>query len=147
MTDAEIATANGYAGDVTPRQAWDMLGAEKDAVLIDVRTDAEWNYVGVPNLEAVGKAPVLVPWQHYPDMSVNPDFVGALDRLGIARNATVLLLCRSGARSRAAAIAMSRRGYAHCYNVSDGFEGGHDGKGHRGGGGGWKAEGLPWTQG
>ncbi len=147
MSEVKITAANDYAGDVTPGQAWEMLAEQANVVLVDVRTDVEWNFVGVPNLESLGKAPVLVPWQLYPDMSANPDFVGALERYGVESNSTVLFLCRSGARSRAAAIALTRLGYSHCYNVSDGFEGGHDQQGHRGKAAGWKAEGLPWTQG
>jgi len=84
-------------------------------------------------------------------MAANPDFVaeaGAeIAKAGADRNAPVLFLCRSGARSRAAAIAMTRAGYTRAYNISGGFEGDLDGQRHRGGTNGWKASGLPWRQG
>jgi hypothetical protein len=73
----EVSPAAGYAGDVTPAVAWKILGELKDAILIDVRTRAEWNYVGVPDLAGLDKKPGLVEWQVFPSMQVNPDFGGA----------------------------------------------------------------------
>ena len=74
----EVSPAAGYAGDVVPSVAWKILGENKDAVLIDVRTRAEWNYVGLPELASVDKKPALLEWQVFPDMQVNPEFVTTL---------------------------------------------------------------------
>lgn len=139
-------TTQGYAGDVNPKEAWQILEQEDGATLVDVRTDAEWAYVGLPDLSALGKALVLVPWQTFPDMAVNSRFVDHLAAQNIGHDQTLLLLCRSGVRSKAAAIALTAAGYRRCLNVSDGFEGPCDGARHRGGSAGWKASGLPWLQ-
>jgi rhodanese-related sulfurtransferase len=135
-----------YAGDVTARQAWEQLSKDRRAVLVDVRTPAEWSYVGAPDLAALGKTLVKVFWQAYPGLAINPRFAEELGRTGISKDDSLYFLCRSGARSRAAAEAMTALGYQRCYNVADGFEGPHDGERHRGRLAGWKASGLPWTQ-
>jgi rhodanese-related sulfurtransferase len=139
-----------YAGDISPAEAWELLSAAAPCALVDVRTKPEWTYVGLPNLAAVQRSPILLEWQVYPDMQVAPDFVASLgarlETAGQDRGAPVLFLCRSGVRSRAAAIAVTAAGWSRCYNVAGGFEGPPDGSGHRGGLEGWKASGLPWTQ-
>lgn len=142
----EVSPAAGYAGDVTPAVAWKILGELKDAILIDVRTRAEWNYVGVPDLAGLDKKPCLVEWQVFPSMQVNPDFVGALSEALADKAVPLLFLCRSGVRSVAAAKAMAAAGYSTCLNVADGFEGPLDAQGKRGATRGWKAAGLPWRQ-
>jgi len=134
-----------YAGDVMPAEAWKILKETPDAVLVDVRTDAEWRFVGIPDLVPVGKQVHLVQWQLYPDGRPNPDFVGTVAGL-LEMEQPVLFLCRSGARSRAAAMALTAAGYGPCYNVAQGFEGDKDADGHRGRVGGWKHAGLPWRQ-
>jgi rhodanese-related sulfurtransferase len=134
-----------YAGDVTPSDAWSELGNDKAAQLVDVRTKPEWAFVGVPDLARHGKKPVLLAWQDYPAMQVNPNFAAELARAVPDRNAPLYFLCRSGARSRAAAMAATEAGYKSCYNILDGFEGGLDPARHRGKAG-WKAAGLPWLQ-
>jgi rhodanese-related sulfurtransferase len=136
-----------YAGDVTSKEAWETLGREPGAVLVDVRTDAEWAFVGLPDLSQLGKGPILVPWQTFPDMRTNPNFAEEVGAKGVRHEQTVFLICRSGQRSRHAAMALTEAGYGPCFNVSDGFEGGHDAERHRGTTEGWKAAGLPWTQG
>ncbi|MBM3646258.1 MAG: rhodanese-like domain-containing protein [Alphaproteobacteria bacterium] len=141
-----LTPAAGYAGDVAPAAAWKLLGERKDAVLIDVRTRAEWNYVGLPDLESLGKKPALIEWQVFPSMQPNPEFVAALSGALPDRAAPLLFLCRSGARSAAAAKAMTAAGYSTCLNVADGFEGPLDAQAKRGTSGGWKAAGLPWRQ-
>ncbi|MFO1113650.1 MAG: rhodanese-like domain-containing protein [Rhodospirillales bacterium] len=138
---------SAYAGDVSPSRAWELLRAEADAVLIDVRTPAEWNYVGVPDLAKLGKKPVFLPWLFFPSMEVNPQFAEALEAAHLGQNAPLLFLCRSGVRSRAAAVAMTARGYGRCYNIASGFEGDPDPARHRGAVNGWKVDGLPWVQG
>jgi rhodanese-related sulfurtransferase len=146
----QVTPAAGYAGDVAPTTAWKILSDQKDAILIDCRTRAEWNYVGLPDLEALAKKPTLVEWQVFPSMQPNPEFVAAVESaLGRAlggKDAPLLFICRSGARSAAAAKAMTAAGYSTCLNVSDGFEGPLDATAKRGAAGGWKAAGLPWRQ-
>ena len=138
--------AAGYAGEIGVAELWSALEAAPDAVLVDVRTRAEWNFVGVPELSELGKAPVFVEWQAYPTMEINPAFVETVEAAVADRDAPVFLLCRSGARSRAAAIALTEAGYRNCYNVTEGFEGPPDAERHRGRTAGWKAQGLPWMQ-
>jgi rhodanese-related sulfurtransferase len=136
-----------YAGDITSRKAWDILATDPKAVLVDVRTEPEWSFVGVPNLQPLDRSPVCVSWQGYPDMAVNDNFADDLIAHGVSPDRPVLLLCRSGQRSRAAAEALTAAGYATCFNVADGFEGPPDDRHHRGVTAGWKASGLPWVQG
>ena len=140
----------GYAGDIDPKQAWDVLSKERDAVLVDVRTSAEWNFVGLPDLSSVGKQAVTVEWQSLPTMARNPDFDSetkdVLTQLNANQDSAVIFICRSGARSREAAISLTRLGFKRCYNLAGGFEGDIDDARHRGGRNGWKFCGLPWKQ-
>ena len=142
----DVSPAAGYAGNVTPPTAWKILSERKDAILIDVRTRAEWSYVGLPDLDALAKKPALVEWQSFPTMQHNTDFVATVSQAIADRTMPLLFLCRSGVRSAAAAKAMTAAGYSTCFNVTDGFEGPLDAAGRRGGSGGWKATGLPWRQ-
>ena len=136
-----------YAGDISPKQAWDMLAQDKTSVLVDVRTRPEWSFVGIPDLGNLGKQVILLSWQVYPEMKIDADFVAKLQsQLPGGADAPVLFLCRSGARSRSAAQALTAAGYARCYNVSEGFEGDKDGGSHRAQRGGWKFASLPWVQ-
>jgi len=140
----------GFAGDVSVEDAYAMLAKDEHAALVDVRTQPEWQFVGVPDLAALGKTPIFREWQTYPAMQVATDFVRGLadelQRRGADKTSPVLFLCRSGARSRQAAIALTSAGWTHCYNVADGFEGPLDGERRRGAVAGWRARGLPWTQ-
>jgi rhodanese-related sulfurtransferase len=140
-------SSDSYSGDLTARESWDLLERDAKAVLVDVRSQAEWEFVGVPDIEELRKSVVLVPWQVYPGMRSNTGFADQLRAAGVSGEGAVIFLCRSGARSKAAAIAMTAQGYARCYNLAGGFEGPHDGRRHRGAVDGWKAAGLPWTQG
>jgi rhodanese-related sulfurtransferase len=135
-----------YAGELRPAEAWDLLKADSSAQMIDVRTRPEWSFVGVPNLEAVGRQPVFIAWQIYPAMHTNPTFVDEVRKVVPSPDVPLLFICRSGARSRAAAETMTAAGYRRCYNVAEGFEGEVDAERHRGRKAGWKAAGLPWTQ-
>jgi rhodanese-related sulfurtransferase len=130
--------------------AYAVLTDDQKSVLVDVRTKAEWTYVGVPDLSGVGKTPIFLEWQTYPSMQVAADFtprlVAELDARGADRSTPVVFLCRSGARSRAAAIALTDAGWARCYNIAEGFEGGINETRQRGAMGGWRSRGLPWTQ-
>ncbi|RVW01425.1 rhodanese-like domain-containing protein [Rhodococcus xishaensis] len=145
-----------YAGDITPQQAWDMLRAHPEAVLVDVRTDAEWRYVGVPDTTSIDRRTVLVEWVSYPSGAPNESFVDQLGAAGIVgtlesetagdeQTRPVIFLCRSGQRSIGAAEAATAAGIGPSYNVLDGFEGGLGADGHRGTTG-WRAVGLPWRQ-
>lgn len=134
-----------YAGDVTPSEAYALLAQEPNATLVDVRTQAEWNYVGVPDLSPLGKQVVTVEWLSYPTGEVNPDFVDQVKAVAPEAD-PLLLLCRSGVRSIAAAEALSANGLPNSYNVVEGFEGALDERGHRSVNG-WKVAGLPWRQG
>ncbi|MBM3581445.1 MAG: rhodanese-like domain-containing protein [Alphaproteobacteria bacterium] len=140
------AAPGAYAGDISPKEAWEMLAREPKAQLVDVRTDAEWTYVGLPDLKALGKEPFLAPWKLFPSQQVNADFPHALIARFPARDTPLLFLCRSGVRSRAAAVAMTQLGYGRCYNVAHGFEGDRDDRAHRNTKGGWRVDGLPWAQ-
>ena len=142
----EVSPAAGYAGDVASTTAWKILSEHKDAILIDCRTRAEWNYVGLPDLETLAKKPALIEWQVFPSMQPNPEFGTALSGALADKEAPLLFICRSGARSAAAAKAMTAAGYSTCLNVADGFEGPLDAQAKRGTAGGWKAVGLPWRQ-
>lgn len=137
--------------DVNVETAWQTLQSRPKSQLIDVRTRAEWAYVGIPDLGPLSKRPVLVEWQTFPDQTVDPRFVerlaGELKALGVKPDDDLFFICRSGGRSLAAAKAMAAMGYHACHNVADGFEGPLDDERHRGTVGGWKAVGLPWLQG
>ena len=133
--------------DVAPRQVWEALMSNPNAALCDVRTDAEWNFVGLPDLSQTGKQPALIPWQVYPSMQPNHGFSADLEQAGLTPQHHIYFLCRSGGRSLAAAKAAKEAGFRHVYNIRDGFEGPHDQRGHRGTIAGWKYEGLPWKQG
>lgn len=139
--------ALSYAGDIQPSEAWRLLATEGAAKLVDVRTQAEWAYVGVPDLASLEKQPLLISWQVFPTMARNPAFAEQLAAQGIQPGDSLLFLCRSGVRSKAAAELMTAQGFGPCWNIADGFEGPLDEVRHRGGKAGWKAAGLPWLQG
>lgn len=131
-----VMPARGYAGDITPRTAWAWVQSG-EALLVDVRTEAELQWVGyVPG--SLG-----LPWKHWPDMRPNPDFDYAIQ--SVAPGKRLVLLCRSGVRSAAAAVRATELG-REAYNILEGFEGDIDDKGQRGHLGGWRFHGLPWQQ-
>ena len=133
-----------FLGDISPIQTWENLQAEASAILVDVRTRAEWTFVGGPDLTALSKPVAKAEWLVFPAMKHNPRFIEEVQSQGITPQQLLYLICRSGVRSREAAKRLAERGYT-TYNVADGFEGQIDGNGHRGIGG-WRAEGLPWRQ-
>ncbi|WNM24744.1 rhodanese-like domain-containing protein [Demequina capsici] len=136
-----------YAGDITPQQAWEMV--EDGAILVDVRTAAEWQWVGVPDTAPAGAPPVFIEWVTWPGGAPNATFMQQLLEAGLTpgEKRPVVFLCRSGQRSIGAAKAATEAGIGPAYNILDGFEGAPDASGHRGGAAGWKALGLPWRQG
>ncbi len=139
-----------YGGDVLPRECWGRLMSGTSSALIDVRTRAEWNFVGVPMLEAASSPVILQEWQVFPEMNVDQNFASSLkaslSEAGLGEDAELFFLCRSGVRSLAAARVMTAGGFGRCFNVTGGFEGDLDADGHRGKVNGWKAEELPWKQ-
>lgn len=134
-----------FKGDVSPDVAWQTLIELEAAILLDVRSSAEWAFVGGPDLASLGKEVIKIEWQSFPGMQPNEGFVDEFLALGIDKKTQVFIICRSGVRSRFAAIELAAQGYA-TYNVADGFEGQLGPDGHRGLGG-WRALGLPWRQG
>lgn len=132
-----VRPAQGYAGDVSPQLAWAWVQSG-EAVMVDVRTDAERAWVGfVPGAEALA-------WKHWPGMAMNPDFDEGIRQLG-AGGKKLVLLCRSGVRSVAAAQRATELGL-QAYNILEGFEGDPDAHAQRGKIGGWRLQGLPWRQ-
>lgn len=138
-TRAEQQGVN-YSGDVTPLEAHTLLQEAPGTVLVDVRTRAEWDWVGrVPNA-------IEIEWVEYPEMTRNTHFLTTLLKQ-VPREAQILFLCRSGVRSRGAASVAIEAGYTAAYNILEGFEGDKDAQNHRGQIGGWRFHGLPWYQG
>jgi len=133
--------APGAVGDdVNPIEAYERLSKTHDAQLVDVRTEAEWDAVGVPDLAAIGKAPLFVQWHGSPDFL--DELATALEARGIDRNAPLYFLCRSGNRSGITARLAAANGYPETHNVIEGFEGPPTATAPVG----WKARGLPWKQ-
>lgn len=140
--DAALAQALGYSGSVTPKEAWRLANGGQ-AVLVDVRSTEELTFVGrVPGSRHV-------PWASGTNLTRNPRFVRELEAKVTddgGRDAVILLLCRSGKRSILAAQAATKAGFAHVFNVLEGFEGELDANGQRGRQDGWRHHGLPWNQ-
>jgi rhodanese-related sulfurtransferase len=149
---SSAAGTGGAVGidDVMVEEVWARLKSDPKAVLVDVRTKAEWSFVGVPDLSSVGKKLHLVEWQTFPAGQVDPQFAdkltSVLEASSVGKDDEIFFICRSGGRSMSAARAMAAKGYLRCRNVADGFEGPLDPRRHRGGTGGWKSAGLPWSQ-
>ena len=147
-----MADGRPIIDEVDPAKAYDLLSSNPDFPLVDVRTTAEWAFVGLPDLSALGRQVVTVEWISFPDMARNAAFLDQLaDRLKGEVPSRLFFICRSGSRSMAAAQwvagALNAQGRsAHCTNVAEGFEGDVDGAGHRGSVNGWKVRGLPWRQ-
>ena len=139
-----------YGGDVSAKECWEVLKNTPDCVLVDVRTTAEWAYVGTPDLTALGKDLLRLEWQSFPTMETSPEFpdrlTAMLNEQGATPETPVFFICRSGARSSHAAAAATSAGWRQSFNVATGFEGDRDQQNHRGSISGWKFEGLPWTQ-
>ena len=145
-----MSDTTGPVGEMTARAAYELLRGAPEAALIDVRTAAEWAFVGVPDLSGLGKDVIFAEWQSFPSLQVVAGFADALavklEAQGAPKSAALVFICRSGVRSLAAARAVCALGYNHCINLAGGFEGPCDASRHRGGLDGWKAQGLPWLQ-
>ncbi len=133
---------------LSSKQAWQMLQDNPKAILVDVRSDMEYLFVGHPT------GAVHIPWIDYPEWQINPNFAAELRKTilgGICHGASnegvpVILICRSGKRSLEAGDSLISEGFCDVYNIEDGFEGELDKEHHRGTHGGWRSEGLPWQQ-
>lgn len=126
-----------YAGALTPQEAYELWQLAPDAKLVDVRTQAEWDWVGrIPGA-------VEIEWMSYPSNQPNANFLAQLKQ-HVAPEAPAMFICRSGARSHNAALLAKEAGYRQCFNVLEGFEGDKDAAGQRGKVGGWRHAGLPW---
>lgn len=129
-----------YAGALTPQEAFEIWKSAPDARLVDVRTRAEWDYVGrIPGATEI-------EFLTYPGNRANDNFLQELQQQ-VDKESLVMFICRSGGRSHNAARLATGAGYVTCYNVLEGFEGDKDPHGHRNTIGGWRVAGLPWTQG
>lgn len=129
-----------YTGALLPAEAMAVLQGMAGAIIVDVRSRAEWDWIGrVPGA-------VEIEWQTYPGMRMNPGFLDELSGK-VSQDAVVMFLCRTGGRSGQAAAFAADAGYSESYNILEGFEGSKDASGHRGTVTGWKATGLPWVQG
>ncbi len=131
-----------YAGAVTPEQAWALLKADKHIALVDVRTNAERDWVG--RVQIPDAQHHTVQWSLYPGGTPNPEFMLQLAAAVPNKDTPILFLCRSGVRSQHGAKLASEHGYSHCYNILQGFEGDKDAHGHRKTVGGWCSADLPW---
>ena len=132
---------------INPEQAWQLLQDDPKAILVDVRSNMEFLFVGHPT------GAVHIPWIDEPDWDINPDFVRQIQKLvlgGLSHsgkgNVPIVLICRSGKRSLEAGLALIEHGFGNVYNVDEGFEGELDEHHHRSSTGGWRFHGLPWEQ-
>ena len=141
MTQKQVKT-------ISPSRAWEIVQEEPNSLLVDVRSHMEFLFIGHPT------GAINIPWIDEPDWNINPDFVreirqlllGGLSHLGDGRDVPILLICRSGKRSKEAGELLLNEGFANVYNIEDGFEGELDDNHHRSTLGGWRFEGLPWEQ-
>ena len=145
---------NGSTVDeLPPPDVHAALTDDPSSMLVDVRTRAEWTFTGMPDLSGLGKDVIAVEWVQFPTMAPNPRFYDeVLSQAGGTLPDRLFFICRSGARSMAAARAVAAESAArgqpvHCTNVAEGFEGELDDRHHRGTRNGWKVHGLPWRQG
>jgi rhodanese-related sulfurtransferase len=131
-----------YAGATTPEESWTLLQADSNIILIDVRTNAERDWVGRVNIPDAQHG--SVQWMLYPSSTPNPDFMAQLIELVPNKSSVLLFLCRSGVRSRHGAKLATENGYSNCVDILQGFEGDKDTQGHRKMVSGWCYAGLPW---
>jgi rhodanese-related sulfurtransferase len=124
-----------------PKETWALLQQQPEILFLDVRMEIEAQYVGRP------PGAVNIPWVEYPDFKLDAaQFVQAVEKLSPAKDAPVVLICRSGQRSVDAGIALEKAGFTQVINVLEGFEGELDDNNQRGTESGWRFDGLPWSQ-
>ena len=138
----ERAPGQPYAGAVTPQEAFALLQGDPRVKLVDVRTNAERDWIGRPAVPEAQQG--AVQWTLYPGGVPNPDFAAQLQQVA-GKDDVLLFLCRSGVRSRHAARVATELGYKNAFDILEGFEGDRDGEGHRKTVGGWCKAGLPWV--
>ncbi|RKZ65315.1 MAG: rhodanese-like domain-containing protein [Gammaproteobacteria bacterium] len=134
--------------EISPQQAWEILEAEPQALLLDVRTSMEYEYVGHP------PNALHIPWMDAPDWNIDTGFVDKVRQALVKRTGSeqglesiaILAICRSGKRSQAAAEELARQGFDNLYNIEDGFEGDLDNNKQRNTINGWRFADLPWEQ-
>lgn len=131
-----------YAGAVTPQEAYALMQASPKTKIVDVRTKAERDWVGIVKVPAEQHADAQ--WNLYPLGTRNPEFLSQLEQK-VAKDDVLLFLCRSGVRSRHAATLATEHGYTQCFDILEGFEGDKDAEGHRKTVTGWCKAGLPWV--
>lgn len=146
MAAVEHVREPAYAGDILPIQAWSALSQNEHAQLIDVRTQAEWSFAGVPSLDSLHRTVKTISWKFYPNFDLNPRFIAQLEAAVPDKSTPLYFLCKTGGRSADAAIAATAAGYAQCFNIEGGFEGDINQSHQRGQVNGWKAAKLPWHQ-
>ena len=147
-----VRAETSQVDELAPEEALQALTSNSASAMVDVRTKAEWAFVGLPDLSKADRPLWPIEWIRFPDMAPNPNFMEELT--GHARGQLperLFFICRSGSRSMAAARHVAMHSQAqnqpvHCTNVSEGFEGDLDEERHRGTRNGWKAKGLPWRQ-
>ncbi|SDR77412.1 Rhodanese-related sulfurtransferase [Paraoerskovia marina] len=144
MSTPDIRPADGFAGHITPQDAWEILATDERAVLVDVRTEGEWRTIGVADVSSLDKETVYTPW--VTQLGPNPHFLDPILEAGVTPGdgRTLVFLCRSGNRSIGAAAAATAAGLGPAYNVLEGFEGDADALGVRNQNG-WRVAGLPST--
>lgn len=140
--------SNTKIKEISPQQAWDLLEGDSQVVLLDVRTSMEYEYVGHP------PNALHVPWMDAPDWNIDTAFVDKVRKALVKRSGSekgieaivMLVMCRSGKRSQAAAEELVRQGFSDLYNIEAGFEGDLDNNKHRNTTNGWRVANLPWEQ-
>ncbi len=131
---------------ISSKQCFERLSKESSSYLVDVRTEPEWLFVGLPDLQSLNKQTICVSWHMYPEMEINENFKSEILESGINKQDTIFLICRSGNRSCDAAEFLASHGFTNCFNVIDGFEGENNPNHQRSTINGWKYYKLPWKQ-
>ena len=132
--------------NITSIECFNKLSEISNSYLIDIRTKPEWEFTGVPDLSSLNKKTIFISWHMYPEMKINSLFENQINESNIEKNDKLFLICRSGTRSYHAAEFLVSRGYSHCFNISDGFEGKKNTSSQRSAIDGWKYHNLPWKQ-
>lgn len=127
-----------------PQACYEILSSNPSALLVDCRAQIEWEFVGTPDLGAIGKKALLVEWTNSAHQR-NPDFLDTIKSFATP-DTPIIIMCRIGGRSAAACQMLAENGFTNLTNMSEGYEGRIDAHGHRNSFEGWRARNLPWTQ-
>ncbi len=142
----QVGTINGMIQSCSPAAAWEALKDDRNAILVDVRSAPEWQFVGVPDLSSLRKDPLMISWRVYPKMTPNEQFIPTLRQTAPHPQTPLYFICKLGGRSGEAAAACVQAGYVNVNNVMHGFDGDQNEQGQRGTVNGWRAANLPWRQ-